>query len=175
MHAMTVFWTYLLNTWLDPLSTLLGVATIVPVLLTWYEVKFGSRKRYQIWRREVMDSPGARPAVVIIDLKPNVDIRTQVQQTIAADATLKVIPKGRIFHIDRSTMLTPDDLPELVTDIRAVIGEAMRAGVDTIYLFYAGPVTPMAIVGAELANCCRVLLFQHHQGQYTNWGPLKNG
>lgn len=68
----------------------------------------------------------------------------------------------------------PEDMPDLVNDIRERIGEIMKSGVDIIYLFYAGPVTPMAIVGAELANCCRVILIHHFQGVYTNFGPLKH-
>ena len=174
MQTITVYWQSLLHTWLEPLSTILGVATIVPVLLTWHEVRYGRKKRDLIWRQEVMNSPGARPAIVIIDLKQDADIRTQVQNTIAADASLKAIPNDRIFAIDRSRWLTPGDMPDLVADIRTAIKDVMKAGVDTVYLFYAGPVMPMAIVGAEFANCCRVLLFQHHQGVYTNWGPLKN-
>jgi len=28
------------------------------------------------------------------------------------------------------------------------------------------------IVGAELSNGCKVVLFQHYHGQYENWGIL---
>ena len=57
--------------------------------------------------------------------------------------------------------------------LRAQLGKIAMEGTDVLYLIYAGPVMPAAVIGAELANSCRVILFQHQQGKYINWGQLK--
>ena len=164
----------LLNNWIEPISAIIGIITFVPILMTLYEVKFGRKYKYAGWFNQVKNSTGSRPAIFIIDLKLNADIRTQVQKAIEADEKLKSIPNDRIFQVCRSEMLSPKDMPDLVSDIRTGMGEIMKSGIDTVHLFYAGPVSPMAIVGAEFANCCRVILYQHYQGEYTNFGPLKH-
>jgi hypothetical protein len=46
-------------------------------------------------------------------------------------------------------------------------------GVDAIHYFHAGPAAVAAIVGAELANACRVIVYQHDTSGYRNFGPLR--
>jgi hypothetical protein len=44
-----------------------------------------------------------------------------------------------------------------------------RTGRDFV-MTYVDPVG--VLVGAELANSCRVMLYQHSPGTYVNFGPM---
>ncbi len=159
---------------LEPISVIIGIVTFFPVILTLWKVTVGEKKQRNKIFKEICNHKGERPAILVVDLKPDADIWLQVSKTIQENAQLKSVPQDRIFRINRTKWLEPEHMPDLVDELREKIGAIMSAGVDSLFLIYAGPVTPMAIIGAELANCCRVILFQHHQGAYMNWGPLKH-
>jgi hypothetical protein len=158
---------------LGPFNTVLGLVAMVPIFWTWWEVAFGRRRRHQRWFKEARTEPGSRPGILIVDLLPDKDIRSNVEHFVQAEPSLRDVPADRNFYLGRATWLTPDDLPALAREIREKSAEAGHAGVDVLHLFYAGPVVPMALIGAELANSCRVQLYQHQQGTFSNWGPLR--
>ncbi len=160
--------------WLDPIGVVVGLLLAVPVFWTWYDVVIGRRRRARQWFRQVSRDPGQRPAILIIDLLPGRDMRPQVQHFIASQPELNTIPDDRRFHLARSTPLKPEDLPDLIRDLRARAADIARAGCDTVHCFYAGPVAFAAVIGAEFANGARCLFYQHQQGQYVNWGPLRH-
>ena len=159
---------------LEPISVVIGIITFFPVIITLWKVTVGEKRQRNKIFKEICNQSGERPAILVVDLKPDVDIWPQVSKTIQENPQLKSVSESRIYRINRAKWLEPENMPDLVDELREKIGSIMSAGVDNIFLIYAGPVTPMAIIGAELANCCRVILFQHHQGVYINWGPLKH-
>ena len=126
----------LLNNWIEPISAIIGIITFVPILMTLYEVKFGRKYKYAGWFNQVKNSTGSRPAIFIIDLKPNADIRTQVQKAIEADEKLKSIPNDRIFQVCRSEMLSPKDMPDLEYAIRAAYEQT---GIAWLYCLPLNP------------------------------------
>ncbi len=160
-------------TWLDPIGVVVGLVMFVPVVLTWYEVTLGRRRRERKWRRQVAREPGSRPGILIVDLLPGKKIGVAVENHRQQDKALKPIPRDRIFLVQRDRPLTPDDMPQLARDIANQSAAALQAGVDTLHCFYAGPAPGAALVGAELANGCRVILYHHNKGRYENFGPLR--
>ncbi|CAN2041131.1 SMODS-associated and fused to various effectors domain-containing protein [Candidatus Magnetomoraceae bacterium gMMP-15] len=160
---------------LSPINIVIGLLIAVPIFWTWWEVIFGRRRREKKWMKEICSNPGNRPVLLVVNLKPDIDILPQVQNSRLQDPDLKTITDDRIFHIRRDNWLKPEDMPKFVEDFREKLGEIVKSGADAVYFVYAGPVTPASIIGAELANCCRVILLQHQQGKYIKWGPLKHG
>lgn len=75
--------------------------------------------------------------------------------------------------IGRDLNLTPDDLPELRRELRDAAARIYANGTDTLHYFHAGPTFVAALIGAEFANGCRVMLYGHDQGTYVNFGPLR--
>lgn len=63
-------------------------------------------------------------------------------------------------------------MAELAREIRSKVGELYSAGVDVIHIFIAGPDIAALLVGAELSNGPRVLLYHFEQGKYVCFGPL---
>ena len=122
----------------------------------------------------ISNSPGIRPAILVVDLKENTNIWAQVEQSRQRNDLLKQVQDDRIVRIKYDIWLKPEDMVGFVEKLRKKLGKVAELGADVLYLIYAGPVTPAAIIGAELANSCRVILFQHQQGNYINWGPLKH-
>ena len=138
-------------TWLDPVSVVLGLIVTLPVFWTWHAVVFGERRRRQRWFRQIQKQPGQRP-----------------------DKHLRQIPDDRIFTLTRGQILRPEDMPDLHEDIRQLAGKMLASGADRVHYFHAGPSVAAALVGAELANTFRVILYQHQPGEgYRNFGPLK--
>jgi hypothetical protein len=86
---------------------------------------------------------------------------------------LKEIPADRIFEVSRDKHLEPADMLDFVLEVRDNAGKILAAGTDVLHLFYGGPAAAAAIVGAEFANACRVILYQYDHGRYGNFGPLR--
>ncbi len=160
-------------TWLDPIGIVLGLIAAVPLFWTWYEVIFGERRRRRRWFESVRRDPGARPAILIVDLLPNKDIRTLVEKFRAADPALKDIPDDHILHVVRDKPLTPEAMPELLREIRAAAAGILARGADKVHYFHAGPAVAAAPVGAEFANAVPVILYHFQDGKYHNFGPLR--
>ncbi|MBW2740095.1 MAG: hypothetical protein JRE64_14905 [Deltaproteobacteria bacterium] len=159
---------------LNPIGIVFSIILSIPVLWTWYEVALGRKRRQKRLIEGISNSPGTRPAILVVDLKENTNIWAQVEQSRQRNDLLKQVPDDRIVRIKYNIWLKPDDMVGFVEKLREKLGKVAELGADVLYLIYAGPVTPAAIIGAELANSCRVILFQHQQGQYINWGTLKH-
>jgi len=159
---------------LNPIAIVVGIIAAIPIFWTWYEVIIGKKRREINIRKIIMNSQGDRPSILVVDFKPDADIFNQVLQARQQEELLKNVPVDRIFHFINDTWLKPDDMFPLVDKLREHLGKIAKAGTDVLFLIYAGPVMPAAIIGAELANSCRVVLFQYQSGKYVNWGMLKH-
>ncbi len=162
-----------INNWLDPIGIVIGIILAVPVFATWYTVTLGEKQRRRRWFREASEQPGDRPGILALDLLPGKDITTMLEKCRQQNPALKSIPKERIVVITREKRLRPEDMPALIEEIREKTARLMCQGVGTIHYFHAGPAIAAALVGAEHANSCRVLLYQHGQSGYRNFGPLR--
>jgi hypothetical protein len=158
---------------LGPISIVVGLVTAIPIFWTWWQVVFGERRRLRRWHREAREHMGLRPAILIVDLLPGKNITAQAQHFIAQHEALKTIPQDRHFILGRDQPLTPDAMPDFLTALRDVAARISHAGCDTIHCFYAGPVVAAACVGAEFANGARLHLYQHQNGAYLDFGPLR--
>lgn len=158
--------------WFDKTATLLGFISLIPIFWTWYEIAWGSKRRYRAWFEAVRRTPGQRPGVLIVDLLPGREMRVQVENFLKGAEDLKAIPEERILYINHLKHTKAADLPMLVLELREQIATLMRHGVDAIHLFYGGPGTVAMLIGAELRNGCRVHLYHHQQGTYVAFGPL---
>lgn len=161
--------------WLDPIGIVLSLVLSIPILWTWWNVTFGESRRRKIWYRQARQQKGLRPAILIIDLLTDKDVRAQVEHFRAQDETLKTIPDDRIFALSRDKWFTPEEVHDFQKDLRNTSAQIMRAGVDMLYLFYAGPTISATMVGAEFANAgCKVLVYHNERGSYVNFGPLRS-
>ncbi|HJO34878.1 MAG TPA: hypothetical protein QF361_01515 [Gammaproteobacteria bacterium] len=159
--------------WLDPIGIVLGLAALVPIIWTWWDVVFGRRRRERRWFSELARRPGERPAILIVDLLPHKDVRAAVENFRRRDRVLAAIPNERIATIVRDDLLTPTDMPHLHGELRAAAATLLKTGTDCVHYFHAGPAVAAALVGAEFANGARVVLYQHDSGSYGNFGPLR--
>lgn len=163
-----------ISTWLDPISIVIGILLSIPIIWTWVSISFGERRQQRIWHKQARQQKGMRPAILVVDLLTDRDVRVQVDHYRAKDDILNAIPEDRIFTISRNKQFTPDDVVDFQRDMRGASKTIMQAGVDVLHLFYAGPTVAAAMVGSEFANAgCRIILFQHTQGDYINFGPLR--
>lgn len=163
--------------YLDPISIWIGLIVSVPIFWTWYDIVWGGRKRHQTWFEQARSTPGKLPAALIVDLLAGRDIVAQVRHFMAGQEGLRDIPDERIVRVTRDCDLTPQDMPQLARDIQDAIAKVSRLGADELNVFFAGPTSASAILGAELANVAgKVLLFQNDRtsNTYVNFGPLRH-
>ncbi len=154
---------------------ILGLILSVPVVWTWVVVAFGKRRRYKKWSEAHRRDIGSRPVILGVDALPTQNMKAAVLCFLEDDQRLNVIPEERRFWVVRKKNLSPENMYEYRMSIRDKIDEIADTGADTIHLFYAGPVVGMGIIGAELSNSCRVLVYHHEKGKkerYVNMGPL---
>jgi len=159
---------------LDPIATVVGLISAIPIFWTWYDVVIGRKRRARRWLREVRRKPGQRPALFLVDLLPDKDIQAQMERYVAGRPELAAIPSDRRHSLRRDKRLSPDDLAGLAAEIRACSADIARAGCDTVHCLYAGPAAAAALIGAEFANGARCMIYQHSQGNYENWGPVRH-
>lgn len=159
---------------LDPISIWIGVLLAIPVVWTWFDVVVGSRRRRRRWFRAIRRQPGERPGMLVLDMLPGKNIQADVENFRLQQEALKDIPPERIITIVRDNPLRPTHMSALVDEIRSAANRLMAQGVDTLHFFHAGPAVAAALVGAEFANGCRVMLYQHKPGGYENFGPLRH-
>ncbi|MDD3652187.1 hypothetical protein [Immundisolibacter sp.] len=169
MDAVRAF----IGDWLDPVATVLGLLSLVPIVWTWWDVTFGRRRRERALLQHIRRAPGERPAILIMDLLPGKNIRAAVENYRRAEPPLAAIPDERLVQIERDEFLTPDDMADLYRELRAAAARLLAAGTDCIHYFHAGPGIVAALVGAEFANGARVLLYQYEAGTYRCFGPLR--
>jgi hypothetical protein len=160
-------------TYVDPIGVVVGILIAIPVLWTWYEVTLGQRRQRRRLFRELRSNPSGRPGILILDLLPGKDVRPAVERFRQTDEALTSIPPERRFVLTRDQTLTPEAMPEVYQALRQLAAGVVAEGVDVLHYFHAGPSVAAALVGAELANSCRVILYQHDHGHYVNFGPLK--
>ena len=162
-------------TYVDPVGVVIGILIAIPVMLTWWEVTLGRRRQQRRWFRELRNQPGERPSILILDLLAGKDVRASVERFRQADPGLRAIPGERVFCLSRDGLLTPEAMPALHEELQAVVARVITSGTDTLHYFHAGPACAAALVGAELANACRVILYQHsaRAGGYLHFGPLR--
>jgi len=167
-------WLELFNNWVSPIETIFGLITSLAVFWTWWEVIFGMEKRRRLIFERARKQHGSNPSILIVDLLANKEADAKIENYCANTEALKNIPKERIFKISRMEWLKPDDAPGLVNELRENAASIIKIGTDTVHLFYAGPVAPVAIIGAEFANICNLIIYQHNKTTYENWGPIKH-
>ncbi|MFN3752398.1 MAG: SAVED domain-containing protein [Thiobacillus sp.] len=158
---------------LDPIGIVVGLIIAIPVFWTWWQVVFGEYRQRRRWLAEISQHPGERPGILIIDLLPGKDIGASVRHHLSSDDGLKAVPEERIASIARDAALKPEDIIAYADELRRAARRLLDAGCDVIHLFYGGPAVGAAIVGAELSNGPRVVLYHHEQGRYIRFGPLE--
>ncbi len=172
MSSLWQFLVWLAET-LDPINSLIGLATTLiagfTAVMVWRE---GQRARY--WWREIRSQPGHRPAILILDLLPERNVRAQVENFRQRQEALRNVPDDRVITIQRNTKLVPEHMPELQKEIRRKVGQLSDAGVDRVHVFLAAPQPAAATIGATLANVPTTLYhFDAELGTYVNYGPLR--
>lgn len=158
---------------LDPIGVVVGLVLAIPVFWTWIDVVFGERRRRRRRFEEARTQPGQHPAILILDLLPEKEIRLAVEHYRCSIEVLKAIPEERIIRVTRDHWLKVENMPDLAREIRIAAARLVAMGTDTVHYFHAGPAVLAAIVGAELANAHRVLLYQYSPDGYRNFGPLR--
>jgi len=166
----------LTNNILEPASIWIGIITTIPIFWTWYDVVWGQQRQKREWLKQVIQQPGTLPAILIVDLLQDKEVRVAVEHFRSRDPKLRAIPNERIFVVKHNARLNPGDSSELVQKIRDAAADILDSGADVVHYFHAGPIFSAALVGAEFANAsCRLMLYQNAQdGNYVNFGPLRH-
>jgi SMODS-associated and fused to various effectors sensor domain len=159
--------------YLDPMGVVVGLLVAIPIVWTWWQVAFGERRERRRWHREARADAGERPGILIVDLLSGKDIAAAVQHASGQSPALRNVPEDRRVTVRRGAVLAPDDMPDLMRDLRAAHHRLMDSGADVVHVFFAGPCIAAAALGAELSNSARVQLWHYDQGRYINFGPLQ--
>lgn len=158
---------------LDKAGVVLAWILALPVFATWYQISCGARRdRRRLWR-QFRDAPGAYPVILIVDLLPNRNIRSVVERQRLQMQALREISAERIVELRRDAAVTTDTIAELQDELANAVARILDLGADTVHLFFAGPGVVAAMLGAELSNGPRVVLYQYQDGVYLNFGPLQ--
>jgi hypothetical protein len=160
--------------YVDPVGTWLGIFLAIPILATWYQVTLGKKRRHRRWAEQIRKKRGSRPAILIVDLLDGKSLLSTVERFRAGDEGLKAIPSECIFLISRDRRIGANDMGPLSQEMREKAAEILKNGTDVLHVFFGGPCIAAALIGAEFANACRVILYHQQQGDYFNWGPLRH-
>jgi Na+-translocating ferredoxin:NAD+ oxidoreductase RnfG subunit len=166
-----MFW----NT-LDKIGIILGIFTAVPVVWT-FIILFTTERRRKKKLKNLIKNPKAIESVLIIDVSRE-NIKAQVVNWLKKNPKLKKITEKNIYYVGTTDKLTVDNIDKMLDKIREARIKITDSGSGRIHLFYRGPVTLAAIVGAEFSNGCPVVLYQNSLDkdntaiEYQEWGSL---
>lgn len=158
---------------IDKASQITGLLGFLPVVGTLWLVWGGERRRRRELRM-ICEAPGARPAVLIVDVGEG-SIRPAVENRLRQQPGFGGFPPDRIHHLDYPKKdLDAGGVDALMEQFRKIEREIMAAGCDKIHLFLRAPLVVGAMVGAELSNRTAVILYQKSpNSDYEKWGPLQ--
>lgn len=157
----------------------LGLIALIPICLTFYEVRFGRRRQHNRWFKQIIRTPGERPAILIVDILVGKEIKAQFENFRRGNEVLKNIPDDRIFRIDAASIgvtsaeLSAKDMTAFARKTSDTVADMYKAGPDVVHYFHSGPLPTAALVAASLANSFRVQMYHWRQG-YENWGPIRH-
>ncbi len=160
-------------TYIGPVSTLTGMTLTVPTFGTWWSVTLGRRRRLARMHSAERANPGERPAVLIVGLLPGRDIGPSVHGFLARNPVLATIAPERVEHVRWNDAIVPDHVAAVQDLVHRAVARLLLSGADTLHVFYAGPVATAGMLGAELANTRRVLMYQQQGGGYVCFGNLR--
>lgn len=178
---MEIFWEKLMA-WDGEIGVICGLTSLflsimmaIPVWWTWYAVLYGKKRKYRKWQEKMRKNPGKIPCILGVDAKIGGDPESAIRRFCLDSEALKEIVnnKDRCFWLHWKQNLVPEDMEVFRTKLLEKITEMFHSGADTIHLFYAGPVTLAFLIGGELANSGRVMLYQYQNGEYQNMGAMK--
>lgn len=158
---------------MDKASQVVGVFGIAPVLGTLWLV-WGTERRRRGELRTIRETPGSRPAVLIVDVGEG-SIRPAVENWLRQQQGFQDFPPDRIHHLDHPDQrLEPGQIDIFMDRFRKIEREIMAGGCDKIHLFLRVPGIVAAMIGAELSNRTAVILYHKNpnRSDYENWGPL---
>jgi len=176
---MIDFWQHI-HSYVQAIDPYFGVVALIPILLTFWEVWFGRRRRHKKWFAEVRQASGPRPAILIVDILPGREIVAQVENHRRGTEGLQKIPDDRVFRIDAASLgvtspeLSSEVMIAFANKVHETAADIYRAGTGVIHYFHSGPLPTVAVVAAALANGPRVLMYHWRQGHYESWGPIRH-
>ncbi len=158
---------------LERANTLGALVTTVASVCTLYAVTLGRKARHQRWFMQALAAKAPQEAILLVDLRPDVDIRAQVER--ARRDMPNLIPQSvDLMCLSRATAISVQDIPDLVRELRRKIADVVAMGAGSVLLIYAGPVQFASIVGYELRTMPNVRLLHYDKGTYVDWGPLQH-
>lgn len=153
-------------------SSVVGIISAIPIFWTLYEVKWGRKRKHEIWYDQAVKGTNA-DIVLVVDLLANSDMRTQVRQYLATQN--HNVPDDRFVVLEHSGDIKPHEVPELVRQLRNHIDEISRMGAGSLHIFFGGPCAFATIVGCEMSNRGNVFIYHHPRtGGYESWGPVRH-
>ena len=169
METLLTIWEFAKSN-IEPFFSLLS---FIFIFWIWLTSEFGRKWRYKNWLNEAKRSVGSEDAVLIIDLNPNTEIATQVTRFINKHEKLQQITDDKIIKIEYEG-IDSNKVIDFRLELADKIREIQRMGVTRVHLFYSGPVTVSAIIGAEMGNGIPThLYYLDREKGYCDWGTLK--
>lgn len=165
------FWDFI-----DKASQVTGLVTDfigLPSILITLGLVWGRERRRKRELQAIRETPGVRPAVLIVDVGEG-SIRPAVENWLRQQVAFQDFPPDRIHHLDHPDQrLEVEQIDTFMDGFRQTERKIMNSGCDKIHLFFRGPAVLAAMIGAELSNRTTVILYHKNpNSDYANWGPL---
>lgn len=168
--------------WISNFSAVLGIILAIPPVYMAVVYLTRDRERQKKRLEVIRNSKGVTSAVLIINIG-QLPIRVDVEKFIKENEELQAEEIGtNIFEYHHKDKIlnesAADTLFEILKGIREIEEQLKEKGVQRLHLFYAGPIMPAAMIGAELSN--RFIVFCYHnttdgsrKQRYVLWGELQ--
>lgn len=150
----------------DRLSMAIGLISFIPILWSWI-ILVNYRQRQKKLLENIKQNPGDRPIALAIGVGGGFDIVNLVRMHLENE--------HQSMEVERLSFpaLTSNGVDDFVKELRKVRGKFIEKGVDTVHLFYMGPVTGALLVGDVFSNSrVQIYYYDRNTGRYANWGPL---
>ena len=161
---------------LDKIGIILGFITAIPLVWS-FIILITAERRRKGKVESLYNNPKDIESVLIVDIGDD-NIEAQVVNWIRTYPKLKKIKQKNIHYVGMTDRLTQENTYTLLQRVREELKKITNNATCTIHLFYKGPGTFAAILGAELYNKTTVILYQNDttaadaSKKYIEWGLL---
>lgn len=156
---------------LDPIGVVVGIVVSIPIFWTWWSLRYGKKRKHREWLSKIRSGKTV-DAILIVDLLPDDDMSPKVLKYLKKRGL--ELEDEKIFKMTVEVKTTPEELPQRVEQLRNTLAEISRLAPGNLHVFYGGPAAFSMLMGAEMANKGNVIVYQHTEGEYVNWGPIRH-
>lgn len=151
--------------WIGLVADIIGLGVFIYAAFRLWR----TREQYRHYIEQMENRTGGRPCALIVDVMGS-NITKGVQFYLEEEG-LGHIPAKTCLH----ESVTKENFQQILKEVREMVHSFVDLGASEVHLFYRGPVTLAAGIGAVVSNMFPTHLYSYEGGTYVRYAVTDKG